>query len=572
MGRRPQKALRIGAVSDMLIELKIRNLAVVEDAVIPFGEGLNVITGSTGAGKSIILSAVDMLSGERARRALIRRGAENLTIEGIFVVPPDWTGRKALGMEPEEEILSVKREVAASGKNRVWINGTLSSLAASRELTTSLFELHGQHRQQELLDQANHIRYLDSWGDYDALLRRVVSLVEGYNRSSRELARLENDKRRHEEQEEFLRYQFEEMERLDLTPGLEGDLERRLAIQTDIHTFVANLESARSMISEGEESALDRIGAAERLIDSLVSKDETWTLDALREAGVALGDISRSIGRALGELEDEPEDIEGLQERLASIQRLRRKYHLTYDELLAKRDELGLILRTLESGNDAILEEERRREEIRAELLPLLGELTERRRAAAAELDRQVTAELEQLGMKGALFQTRISKREDCAFLEAGHGLDLSPRGWDEVEFRIRTNIGEDVHPLAEIASGGELSRITLVLKRLQAEERGIPTLIFDEIDAGLGADLGGVVAERLKLLADRYQIICITHLAQVASKAGNHVRIEKRVHKGRTMTTARALSGEDRIEELARMLGGEGELRERLAAELLSH
>jgi len=557
----------------MLIELKIRNLAVVEDAVIPFGEGLNVITGSTGAGKSIILTAVDMLSGERARRSLIRRGAESLTIEALFAAPPDWPGRETLGMEEGEDLLSVKREVSASGRNRVWVNGTLSSLAAAKELTTSLFELHGQHRQQELLDKANHIRYLDSWGDYEVLLRRVASLVEDFNRSSRELARLEQERRRHREQEDFLKYQLEEMERLDLTPGLEAELERRLAIQTDIHTFVANLESARSMISEGEDSALDRIGAAERLIDSLASKDATWreTVEALREAGAGLGDISRRIGHALGELEEEPEDIESLQERLASIQRLRRKYGLTYDGLLEKRDELEGILRTLESGSDAIVEEEQRRKGIRAELSPLLEELTERRSAAAAELDRQVTAELQRLGMKGALFETRVSRMEKYAFLEAGHGLDLPPGGWDEVEFRIRTNIGEDIHPLADITSGGELSRITLVLKRLQAEERGIPTLIFDEIDAGLGADLGDVVAERLKLLSNRYQIICITHLAQVASKAGNHIKIEKRVERGRTATTARPLSGKERVEELARMLGGEGELRERLAAELLS-
>jgi len=209
---------------------------------------------------------------------------------------------------------------------------------------------------------------------------------------------------------------------------------------------------------------------------------------------------------------------------------------------------------------------------LRAELVPLLEELSGKRKASAGGLDRQVTAELEQLGMKGALFEAHVSRLENSAFLEAGHGLDLSPRGWDSVEFRIRTNVGEDVHPLDEIASGGELSRITLVLKRLQAEERGIPTLIFDEIDAGLGADLGGVMAERLKLLAERYQIICVTHLAQIASRAGNHVKIEKRVSKGRTVTNASALSGDDRIEEIARMLGGEGELRERLAAELLSH
>jgi DNA repair protein RecN (Recombination protein N) len=557
----------------MLLELKIRNLAVVEDVVIPFGGGLNVITGSTGAGKSIILAAVELLSGGRARRGLIRRGTESLSIEGLFKVPSDWAGRAAIGMEREEEILSVRREVTVSGKSRIWLNGMLSTLAAARELTTSLFELHGQHRQQELLDPANHILYLDSWGDYNELLERVMSLTGSYNRSTRELLRLEEERRKNEEEEDYLRFQLEELERLDLTPGLEGDLERRLAIQTDIHTFVSNLESARSVISEGDGSALDRIGNAERLLGALVSRDDSWreTLDGLREARAALNDISRRIGRALGELDGEPEDIEHLQDQLASIQRLRRKFRLTYDDLLAKRDELRGILQTLESGSDAIAQAGKRRDEIRAELLPLLEELSAKRAASAAELDGEVTTELKELGMKGVLFETHLSRLENSAFLEAGHGLDLPPRGWDDVEFRIRTNIGEDIHPLAEIASGGELSRITLVLKRLQAEERGIPILIFDEIDVGLGADLGGVIAERLKLLARRYQIICITHLAQVASKAGNHVKIEKRVSKGRTVTSASALSGDDRIEEIARMLGGEGELRERLAAELLT-
>ena len=558
----------------MLLELKIKNLAVVEDAIIPFREGLNVITGSTGAGKSIILTAVDLLSGGRARRTLVRRGAESLMIEGLFEVPAEWAGRVPLGMEREEDILSVRREVTASGKSRIWIKGMLSSLTAARELTTSLFELHGQHRQQELLDPSNHILYLDSWGDYKELLQGIMSVVDRYNRSSRELLRLEEEKRHHEEQEDFLRFQLEEMERLDLTPGLERDLERRLAIQEDLHAFVSNLESARSMISDGDGSALDRIGMAERLLDSLLSRDDSWreTLEELKQAGDALGDISRRIGRSLSELDGEPEDIGQLQERLATIQRLRRKYHITYDDLLAKRDELKGILETLESGSDAILEAGRRRDALRIELLPLLEELGERRRASAGRLDGQVTAELQQLGMKGALFETHVSRPENSAFLESGHGLDLSPRGWDSIEFRIRTNVGEDVHPLGEIASGGELSRITLVLKRLQAEERGIPTLIFDEIDAGLGADLGDVIAERLKQLAGRYQIVCITHLAQVASKADNHVKIAKRVSQGRTVTNASALSGDDRIEELARMLGGEGELREKLAAQLMSH
>lgn len=557
----------------MLLELKIRNLAVVEDAVIPFRDGLNVITGSTGAGKSIILAAVELLSGGRAKKTLIRHGAESLTIEGLFRIPAEWAGRVTIGMEDEEDVLSVRREVTSSGKSRIWVNGMPSSLTAARELTTSLFELHGQHRQQELIDPASHILYLDSWGDYDELLRRVMTLVEDYDKSSRELQRLEEERRRNEEQEDFLRFQLDELERLDLAPGLEKDLERRLAVQENLHTFVSNLESARSMVSDGEGSALDRIGTAERLLDSLLSKDDSWkeTLDELKQAGSTLSDISRRIGRALAELDGEPEDVGHLQERLASIQRLRRKYQLSYDDLLSKRDGLRDLLGKLESGSDEIIEAGKRRDDLRTELLPLLEELSERRKTSAVELDRQVTAELQQLGMKGALFETHVRRSENYALLESNHGLDLSPRGWDGIEFRIRTNVGEDLHPLGEIASGGELSRITLVLKRLQAEERGIPALIFDEIDAGLGADLGDVIAERLRLLARKYQIICITHLAQVASRASNHVKIEKRVTKGRTVTSAQALTGEDRIEEIARMLGGEGELREKLAVELLS-
>ena len=553
----------------MLLDLKIRNLAVVEDAVIPFRDGLNVITGSTGAGKSIILTAVELLSGGRGRRGLIRRGADSLTIEGLFRVPAEW--REVLGME--EDLLTVRREVSAAGKSRIWMNGMLSSLTAAREVTSSLFELHGQHRQQELLDSENHISYLDSWGDYDELLRHVASLVEAYNRSSRELMRLEEEKRRTEEQEDFLRFQLDELERMDLTPGLEKELERRLSIQEHMHSFVSSLESIRTLLSDGDDSALDRIGAAERMMDSLLSRDDSWkeTSEELRRVGSTLSDITRRIGHTLSGLEEEPEDIERLQERLASIQRLKRKYRVSYEELIAKRDELQSRLETIESGSEALIEAERERDRLRTELLPLLEELSERRRAAAERLAGLVTEQLEELGIKGALFRIEIERSKNSAFLESGHGLDLSPTGWDRVEFVIRTNVGEDMHPLGEIASGGELSRITLVLKGLQAEERGIPALIFDEIDVGLGADLGDMIAERLRLLAERYQIICITHMAQVASKANNHVKIEKRVSKGRTVTSARTLSGDDRVEELARMLGGEGELRERLAEEMLS-
>jgi DNA repair protein RecN (Recombination protein N) len=481
----------------MLLDLKIKNLAVVEDAMIPFREGLNVLTGSTGAGKSIILTAVELLSGERAKKALIRRGAENLTIEGTFSVPAEWSGRAALGMDRDDEYLSIRREVTASGRSRIWINGVLSSLSAARETSTSLFELHGQHRQQELLDPSNHIRYLDSWGDYDELRTRTMTAVEEYHRLTERLMQLEEEERRHKEQEEFIRFQLDELEQLELGPGLEAELEKRLAIISNLNAFVSNLERARSLISDDEGSALDRVSGAEDLIASLAPRDESWrqAVDELKQVRITLVELSRRIGHALGDLECEPEDIEALQEKLAAIQRLKRKYRLDYEGLVRKRDELREAVRSLEEGCDAIIEAKEARAASKAKLVPLLEDLSRAREGSAAVLDREVTGELKRLGMKGVLFETRIESPENCAFLDDCHELDLSPRGWDRVEFMIRTNVGEDIHSLREVASGGELSRITLVLKKLQAEERGIPVLVFDEIDSGLGADMGGVVA-----------------------------------------------------------------------------
>jgi DNA repair protein RecN (Recombination protein N) len=238
--------------------------------------------------------------------------------------------------------------------------------------------------------------------------------------------------------------------------------------------------------------------------------------------------------------------------------------------LRARRDEIAANLLSLEGGAGEIEETRRAREEAKGDLLPMLAELGRRRASAAKALDRLVTAELAKLGMGGAIFETRVAPLENNAFQDDGLEIHLSPRGGDSVEFMIRTNVGERIHPLADVVSGGELSRISLVLKKLQVEDRRIPTLVFDEIDAGLGADLGGVVAERLAELAERYQIICITHLPQAAARAATHIKVVKRVRGGRTIASAAVIDGPDRVAEIARMLGGDGKLRTELAEELL--
>ena len=557
----------------MLRELKIQNLAIVEDAAIPFSEGLNVLTGSTGAGKSIILTAVELLSGARGRKSLVRSGAAALSVEGIFSVADGLPLRERLGMAAGERELSIKRELAADGRSRVWINGMASTVAACQEASESLFELHGQHRQQEFLDPSNHVMFLDAWGGYGEHLERTkeaIALFRNLSGRVRDLRASVEDNRR---QEEFLRFQLRELEDLKLEPGLDKALESKVRRLEHRSKYLSALGDSRSLLG-GDGAALERLQRAERLLQSIASIDESWkgAAEELAAARISAQEVARRIEHAIGEAEDMEGDLEALQERLAAIQRASRKHGVDCAGLIEKRDHIRGILANLENGSSDVVEAERELAKARSGLVPLLEELGVRRRASASELDRQVTAELQQLGMKGALFATSVESPQNSASQRDELEIHLTAGGWDRVEFRIRTNVGENLHPLADIASGGELSRITLVLKKLQVEEKRIPTLIFDEIDSGLGADLGGVVAERLGELSRKYQIICITHMPQVAARAARHVRVSKQVKGERTIASARVLSGPERVGEVARMLGGKGRLEEELAATLLEN
>jgi DNA repair protein RecN (Recombination protein N) len=556
----------------MLEELRIRNLAVVEDAVIEFTEGLNVLTGSTGAGKSIILNAVELLSGSRAKRSMIRKGADNLLVEGIFRVPRDSMEiREIFGMDDSDHHLSIQREFSGSGRNRIRINGAVSTGANARTVTSALIELHGQHGQQELLDASRHIRFLDMTGGYDDLLEECRAKSASFRESWKRLRKLRVEQDENRQKEEFLRFQLRELDALRLEPGIADALEKRIKLLENLHRYNSALEAAVERLA-GEGGAIDMAGEAGKAVASISDLDERWqrASDEIASAVISLKETARDIESGRGSEDDDGESLEPLQERLAAIQRSARKYGADADGLVSERDRIRDVLRSLDEGSDAIEDARVATAEAKALLEPVLDRLTRERRKAAARLDDDVTAELAELGMKGALFSTAVGRREIKAFLGDSDELDLFDWGRDEVEFMIRTNIGEELHPLADVASGGELSRITLVLKKLLVRERSIPTLIFDEIDTGLGADMGTVVAGKLSELSGRYQVICITHLPQVAAGAVQHISVEKTVSGGRTRTTASVLTGEQRTEEITRMLGGKGELRERLAEELL--
>jgi len=401
-----------------------------------------------------------------------------------------------------------------------------------------------------------------------------MAAIAGFMEVSERVARLVAEEEEHRGREDFLRFQLAELEELAIERDIDRRLESKIKRLENRQKYISALEDALGSLEGDEGSAADRLNRAAKSLESIAAIDASWgsCAETLRAARISAQEIARAIGRSLTDAEDASEDIESLQQRLAGIQRACRKHGLDCAALVSKRDEIKGILASLAEGSTAISDAKRERENAGRVLVPLLQELSRRREKNAERLDRHVTGELQKLGMKGALFRTKVERFENKAFQDTDHEIHLSPRGWDRVEFAIRTNVGEEIHPLSEIVSGGELSRITLVLKKLEVEEKRIPTLIFDEIDTGLGADLGGVVAERLVELSGRYQIICITHLPQVAARAVHHIRVEKQVKGERTIASARILEGRDRVAEIARMLGGKGKLREELAEELLDN
>ncbi len=556
----------------MINELRIKNLAVVEDTALKLDCGLNVLTGSTGAGKSIILTAVSLLSGERARKSLIRKGAEELLVEGTFKVSEDWPLKELLGMDNTDDLLQIRRLINKNGKNRIWINGILSTNTTAKKITGRLFELHGQHKQQDLLKPDTHIDYLDKRGDYEKLLEDCRKKIKEFRDLYNKLMVLKKEKISDMERKDFLEYQYNELKKLDLRPGLKEKIKKKISRSENIQRFISSLEKSKVLLDNSDLNVIDNLGKISRELRTISSIDDKWekAASSIEDVILELNEISMEIDHSLGDIPLESEDIEKLQEKYALIQSAERKYGKNYNELIKYKEKLGKILKNLKEGSDEIIEARFRLREIRGELIPLLEKLSVKRKENADILDKEVTRQLRELGIRGALFTTKINKIKIESLINEDFELDLSESGWDRVEFMLRTNIGEDIQPLCEVVSGGELSRVTLVLRSLLVEKKSIPTLIFDEIDAGLGADIGNKVSVKMGDLSKSYQIICITHLAQIAAGAQQHIVIKKKIINGRTISSACHINGKERVEEIARMLGGKKMLSYELASDLV--
>ncbi len=538
----------------MLIELRIRDFAVIDDLALELAPGLNALSGETGAGKSIIVGALSLLLGERASSEVVRSGAERAVVEGVFDVSGnDEVARRmeAAGVRPEEGLLILKREVAAEGRNRAWVNGSPATATLVGELGSSLVDLHGQHEHQTLLRPDEQRALLDAFAGAEERAGRVRAL---HGESRRLLSELDERRARRGELEaraDFLRFQLGEIEGAELEEGEEEALEDEARKLENAEELAREASALHEKLYAGDRAVADRTAAARDVLRRLSRLDPALEEEAgmMEEAYQVLREVGRRMADYGAGVEHDPTRLEALRERQDRLVRLKRKYGPELSDVIETGRRVRSELDELEGAEVALEDAEQRLDRAREELRQESAELARVRAEAAARLEAAVQELLPPLGMAGGRFEIELRRLD-----EPGAG------GAERVEFLVSLNPGFDPRPLARVASGGELSRVMLALKTVLARVDRVPTLVFDEIDAGIGGVVAGSVAEKLARVSANHQVFVITHLPQLASRADHHLFVEKRSRRGLASTSVAELIGEDRVREIARMLGGDPE------------
>lgn len=534
----------------MLFNLTITNFAIIDRLEVQFDEGFNVLTGETGAGKSIVLDAFGLLLGDRARPDLVRAGATEATVEALF----DLDGRDDIrhsfiesGFHVDEELV-LRRVVQSGGRSRAYINGQLATLSQLQPLTEQLVTVCGQHEHQSLLQRNLHLTILDKYGALDKQVNAYRDSYRAMQAVAQKLERLEDAERDRQQRLDFLRHQSEEISAAQLTPNEEESLlAERLLLQ--------NAERLTAITRGGYEALYENDGAVCEVLGGL-----TTELQSVAGIDMELGSLAETVQRSLFELEDvstqlrsylgritfEPDRLEVIEERLANLTRLKRKYAPSLLEVMKLRDDFDREIAELE--NSGVVRGNLADELVKlsANNRHLAEELSAARRQAAGQLVTTLVSELSDLAMPGASFEVSFT-----VLSQPGHD------GLERIEFMVSLNPGEPLMPLARVASGGELSRLMLALKRLAPDADNVPTVIFDEVDAGIGGAAATAVGRKLRAVSRSSQILCVTHLPQVAAFADHHHRVIKREHEGRTLTEMECIAGDERVREMARMLGG---------------
>ncbi|HEY8449320.1 MAG TPA: DNA repair protein RecN [Bacillota bacterium] len=549
----------------MLVELAIEDFALIDAVRLTFSPGLNVLTGETGAGKSILVDAMTVLLGGRASEDYIRSGSERARVTGLFQL--DDRARDvieqlaAAGYDAGDELV-LDREISRHGRNISRINGRPASVTMIRQLAERLVGLHGQHEQQALLRPSRHRELLDAFGgDAVAQARATVErLYEQWLAVRRELEQLVGDHRERARAIDLLRFQIGEIDAAALQPDEDEQLRALRNRLAHADRLREALGRAYALLYAGEAPAYDRVGQAQRELERVLTLDPELggALDLLASAAAHLDEAARMLRDRLEAVDDDPDLVERVEARWRLLGELRRKYGDTVADILAYRAQAARELDRLESSSQRALELQRRQLELLQELAGAALRLTELREQAAERLAVAVAHELADLGMPARLVVIVDQRQEAGGVLHRGREVAFGPAGVDQVELLITTNPGEPPRPLQRVASGGELSRIMLALQSVLGRRDRLPVVIFDEIDAGIGGRTANAVADKLAAIAADRQVLCVTHLAQVAALADRHFVIEKHVENGRTVTRVQTLAAEGREREIARMLAGE--------------
>jgi DNA repair protein RecN (Recombination protein N) len=517
--------------------LSISNLAVMESIAVEFEHSFNVLTGETGAGKSILVEAVGLLLGGRASQDLVRTGEGLATVEAIF--------------EDEGYEIVVRREITAQGRSRAFIGGALATAGALKELSDRLVELHGQHEHQQLLDPQQHLPLFDAWARLDAQQHEVGEAYRTATALRQQLDRLRMDSRERAARLELVEFQLNELTRAALKAGEDDELSALRQVLRNADTIQKLCGESYAELYDSHQSALSLLKRVWKRVGELAAVDARFApyLDQREALKAQLEDLAFTLRDFSEGIDASPARLEDVEERLALLERLKRKHGPSLEDAIARRDALAVEHSALTGGESSAVAIEAELSRTSAVFLRAARALSSARTAAAGKFARTLERELAALAMDRARFDLRLTTREEEPY--------WSERGIDSGEFYLSPNPGEELRPLARIVSGGELSRVMLALKTLAAADHPGKTLIFDEVDAGIGGRVATVVGQMLRALGDRFQVLCITHLPQIAAAGSTHFNIEKSIRGERTVTAVRRLSPDERVQEIARMIGG---------------
>lgn len=535
----------------MLTQLHIENIAVIEKADIEFRKGLTVLTGETGAGKSIIVDSLGAVLGARTSRELVRTGADKGIVTAVFETNNADKWLEDNDIDLEDEII-IQRRISAEGKNSCRVCGVPVSVSQLRELGALLLDIHGQNDGRQLMDEANHLAYLDGYGDYGETIDRFKSAYADYKACKKEIQRLSMDEIEKERMADSLQYQIDELEKAQLKVGEEEELTAKRDLLRNSEKLTEALNGAYNALYAAEQNAQSLTDEASALIGraAVIADDLRETADIIENASSLLFDASEHIRDFRDSLEFSPEEYDNIESRLSLIKKLRRKYNMDEEAMLAHLDDCRRKLSELEYAGDMLIKLNKQLEKYVDNCKKIAAELSEKRRAAAESLEKRIVSELKDLSMPSVRFSVSVEP------LESDVGFDAT--GSDDVKFLISANAGEALGRISKIASGGELSRIMLAMKTVFSKNDPIETMVFDEIDTGVSGIAAQRVGEKMSDLSRGKQVLCITHLPQIAAIADNHDLIEKTERNGRTYTEVRELDRKGRALELARMHGGD--------------